>query len=157
MALSKEIKQLIAIAAQGPGPVPKPKMRATKKRTPSNGQHPETVAKAKPIAVELFEWNAGPMATELRAEMKEANVPAIPLHSWLLCLTQKPGTFQVRRDPNPTMGPFDQTCFEVSDPLKLIDAVGPEVVIATHQLIVNNRIIDHIATYLRQRSTSGAG
>jgi hypothetical protein len=154
MSLPKEIKQLIAMAAQGRGSIPQPKMR-THKKTPINPQHPEAVEKAKGAAVAVFAWTDGPIGKEIRDEMISAGTDAVPLHAWRVCITQKPGVLQVRRDANPSLRQFDVTRADVKTPDELIKAVGPEIVIAIAHDIAHDRIFVEMGSHLRQLTSGG--
>ena len=158
MALPKEIKHLIALAAQGPGPVPQPRMRdqATHKK-PINPQHPEAVAKAKDAAVAIFAWIDSSDGKEIRAEMKEQGAKVIPLHGWRVCMTLDDGVLHTRRESNPQMGPFDNTRLDVRTPEDLISAVGPEIVCSLHEDIVHGRLWNNMGAHLRQLTVAGSG
>lgn len=158
MALSKEIKHLIALAAQGPGPTPQPRMRdqPTHKK-PINPQHPDAVAKAKDSAVAIFAWIGSPDGKELRAEMVEQGAGVLPLHGWRVCLTPSDGVLHTRRDPNPQMGPHDNTRTDVTTPDDLIKAVGPEIVVSLHEDILHGRLFTNMGAHLRQLAGGSSG
>ena len=150
MSLSKEIRQLIGLAA-ATGPTTAPRMREhTVKKKPVNPQHPEAVAKAKPAADAIFAWLAGPVGQEMRAEMVSSGARFLPLHGWRVCATQEPGVLHTRRESNPQMGPFDNTHSDVRTGDDLIKAVGPEIVVSIHEYIVQDRLFTHMAEHLRQ-------
>jgi hypothetical protein len=156
MTIPTEIKQLIAVAAHSRGSAAvQPRMKATKKK-PANPQHPESVEKAKPAAVAVFEWLNGPVGQELVATMKDAGTDVVPLHGYRVCITQTVGTLQVRRDANPSMGAYDQARADVSTPDDLVKVVGPEIVISIDHAIKNNRIFMEMGNHLRQLAGGGA-
>lgn len=157
MALPKDIKQLFALAAALPGPVPQPKMRdaAGAKKKPINPQHPEAVAKAMPAAEAIFKWLTGPVGDEIYAEMKESGAKLIPLHGWRICITPAKGTLHTRRENNPQMGNFDNTRIDVATADELVKAVGPEIVCSVHDAITNGHVFTQMAAHLRQLSGGG--
>ena len=157
MALTKEFKYLIALASQGPGPIPQIRMRETMPKRKTNPQHADAVEKARPASEAIFAWLAGPVGEEIRAEMIEAGTKLVPLHGWHVCLTQEPGMLHTRRDPNPAMGAFDNTRIDARTPEELIRAVGPEIVVSIHEDIVHDRLFASMSAHLRHLTSGVVG
>ena len=152
MALSKEIKQLIALAAQDPIKPVRPHMRGQPKKRPINAQNPDAVQKARPSADYIFQWIDGPTGDELRAEMTEHGTDLLPLHGYRVGMSTERGVLHIQREPNPLMGAADSAYFDVHSPEELINAVGPEIVMSIHHQIVNDQLFTSMAAHLRQRS-----